>query len=51
VTFKDLQKLVQSNGNNNNNFNIDLQTKLQDKPFWIFDKEQHQQEDIRSKGE
>jgi hypothetical protein len=50
VTFKDLQKLFQSNGNNDNNFNIDLQTKLQDK-FWILDKEQHQQEDIRTKGE
>jgi hypothetical protein len=49
VTFKDLQKLVQSNGQIN--FKIDLQAKLQDKPFWIFDKEQHRLEDIRTKGE
>jgi hypothetical protein len=40
--------MVQSNGYTSS---IDLQTKLQDKPFWIFDKEQHQQEDIRTKGE
>jgi hypothetical protein len=49
VTFKDLQKLVQSNGQLNNS--IDLQTELQYKPFWIFDKEQHRQEDIRTKSE
>jgi hypothetical protein len=48
VTFKDLQKLVQSNGQN---LKVDLQVKLQGKPFWIFDKEQHRQEDIRTKGQ
>jgi hypothetical protein len=54
VTFKDLQKLVQSNANSNSplkNFLDDLQTKLQNKPFWIFDKEQHRLEDIRTKGQ
>jgi hypothetical protein len=50
VTFKDLQRLVQSNGNQYN-FTIDLQTKLQDKPFWIFDKEQHKQEHISTGGQ
>jgi hypothetical protein len=49
VTFKDLQKLVQSNGRIDNSIN--LQTKLQDKPFWIFDKEAHRLEDIRTKGQ
>jgi hypothetical protein len=39
---------VQSNGQMNS---IDLQTKLQDKPFWILDKEQHQQEYIRANGQ
>jgi hypothetical protein len=47
VTFKDLQKLVQSNGQTNT---VDL-ARLQDKPFWIFDKEQHKLEDIRTKGQ
>jgi hypothetical protein len=51
VTFRDLQKLVQSSTNGQINSSFDLQTKLQDKPFWIFDKEQHRQEDIRTKGQ
>jgi hypothetical protein len=48
VTFKELQRLVQSNGQINNS---ELQTKMQNKPFWIFDKEQHSLEDIRTKGQ
>jgi hypothetical protein len=48
VTFKDLQKLVQSNGQITSS---DLLSKLQNKPFWIFDKEQHRLEDIRTKGQ
>jgi hypothetical protein len=50
VTFKDLQKLVQSKGQVTSG---DLLAKLQDKPFWIFDndKEQHKQEHIRTKGQ
>jgi hypothetical protein len=50
VTFKDLQKAVQSNGQLNNN-SIDLQSRVHDKPFWIFDKAAHKQEDIRTQGE
>jgi hypothetical protein len=49
VTFKDLQKAIQSQaeqiaatGN--------LDAKLQGKPFWIFDKEQHRSLDIDTKG-
>jgi hypothetical protein len=49
VTFKDLQKAVQSNGQGNNN-SLDLIAKLQNKPFWIFDKEVHKQEHIRTNG-
>jgi hypothetical protein len=48
MTFKDLQKLVQSNGQIDHSI---LQTKLQGKPFWMFDKEQHRLEDIRTKGQ
>jgi hypothetical protein len=50
MTFKHLQKLinVQSNGQITSG---DLQTKLQNKPFWIFDREQHKQEDIRTNGQ
>jgi len=50
VTFKDLQKVVQSNTNGQITSD-DLQARLLDKPFWIFDRGQHRQEDIRTKGE
>jgi hypothetical protein len=49
VTFKDLQKLVQSNGQITSG-DIDLQATLQNKPFWIFEREQHRQEYIRTDG-
>jgi hypothetical protein len=48
VTFKDLQKVVQSNGNQQSFVDI---ASLQNKPFWIFDKEAHRLEDIRTKGQ
>jgi hypothetical protein len=48
VTFKDLQKIVQSNGQITS---IDIQTILHDKPFWIFEREQHRQEHIRTGGQ
>jgi hypothetical protein len=47
MTFKDLQKLVQSNGQITSS---NSQAKLQNKPFWIFDKEEHRQEHIRTNG-
>jgi hypothetical protein len=50
VTFKDLQKVVQSNGQITAGL-VDLQAKLQNKPFWIFDKEEHRQGHIRTKGQ
>jgi hypothetical protein len=53
VTFKDLQKVVQSQSNTNGqtNTSIDLQAKLHDKPFWIFNQEERKQEHIRTGGQ
>jgi hypothetical protein len=48
VTFKDLQKLVQSQPSLEQN---QLVTRLKDKPFWIWDQRQHKQEDIKTKGD
>jgi hypothetical protein len=48
VTFKDLQKLVQSQSSLEQN---QLGTRLKDKPFWIWDQRQHKQEDIKTKGD
>jgi hypothetical protein len=45
MTFKDLQKLIQSEGPTQNTY-----SGLQGKPFWIWDREQHRQEYIRTKG-
>jgi hypothetical protein len=39
VKFKDLQKLIQSEANDNENY-FSFQ-KLHGLPFWIFDKDQH----------
>jgi hypothetical protein len=48
MTFKDLKKRINSS-------NQKLQTqsfdKLQNKPFWIWNIEEHKLEDIRTKGE
>jgi hypothetical protein len=48
VTFKDLQKLVQSQSGPEQN---QLLLRLRDKPFWIWDPQQHRQEDIKTKGD
>jgi hypothetical protein len=48
MTWKELQKVVQSAPESSSN---ELVIKLRNKPFWIFDKEQHRQEDIRTKGQ
>jgi hypothetical protein len=49
VLFKNLQKLVsaQQQGSTSK----ELFTSLQGKPFWIWDREQHKQEDIRTDGD
>jgi hypothetical protein len=48
VTFKDLQRLVQSQYGPQQD---GLLEKLRDKPFWIWDQQQHKQEDIKTKGD
>lgn len=48
VTFKDLQKLVQSQSSPEQS---QLLQRLRDKPFWIWDQQQHRQEDIKTKGD
>ncbi|SRR5215204_5940626 len=48
MTFKDLQKLVQSRSNAEE---TQLFDKLRNKPFWIWNIEEHKQEDIKTKGD
>jgi hypothetical protein len=48
VTFKDLQKLVQSQSDPEQS---QLLQRLRYKPFWIWEPKQHRQEDIKTKGE
>ena len=45
MTFKDLQKLVQSQSNPKQYV---MFPRLKNKPFWIWDQKQHKQEDIRT---
>ena len=49
MTFKDLQKLVQSS-QSDPDYTKQLE-RLQNKPFWIWDQQQHKLEDIRAKGD
>jgi hypothetical protein len=48
VTFKDLQRLVQSESGLEQS---ELLQRLRGKPFWIWDQQQHRQEDVRTKGD
>jgi hypothetical protein len=48
VTFRDLQKLVQSQSNPEQNTLVE---RLREKPFWIWDQKNHKQEDIKTKGD
>jgi hypothetical protein len=48
VTFKDLQKIVQSRSSPAQE---ELLERLRDKPFWIRGQKQHRQEDIKTKGD
>lgn len=51
MTFKELQKLVQSETNNGlGSQEFKLFQKLQGLPFWTFDREQHKKEHIHTKG-
>jgi hypothetical protein len=47
MTFKDLKRRI-SNSNQQQTQSFD---KLQNKPFWIWNIEEHKLEDIRTKGE
>jgi hypothetical protein len=48
VTFKDLQKVIQSQWSPEQS---QLLQRLKDKPFWIWDQQQHRQEDFKTKGD
>jgi hypothetical protein len=48
VTFKDLQKLVTLDAITRQQSN--LFNRLRNKPFWIWNIEEHKLEDVRTKG-
>jgi hypothetical protein len=48
--FKDLQKLVQQSEQEHNSSNKVFE-KLRDKPFWIWNIEEHKQQDIDTNGD
>ena len=48
IVFKDLQKLVSHS--HQENTRKDLFQRLQDKPFWVWNIEEHKQEDITTNG-
>jgi hypothetical protein len=48
--FKDLQKLIQQSQQQRDS-NNEIFTRLQNKPFWIWDIEEHKQEYIDTKGD
>jgi hypothetical protein len=49
VTFKDLQKVIQTQQSGPEQSY--LLGRLRDKPFWIWDQNQHKQEDIKTSGD
>ena len=49
MMFKDLQKLVATQQRDNTH--RELYQRLQGKPFWVWDKQEYKQEDIRSSGD
>jgi hypothetical protein len=53
IVFKDLQKLVSHSlsQQQRESAHKELSERLKDKPFWIWDKQQHKQEDIRTDGD
>lgn len=48
MTFKDLKKIVSLETTRQQ---IKLFERLRDKPFWIWNVEEHKQEDIKTKGD
>jgi hypothetical protein len=51
VTFKDIQKIVGQQLDNDNPELQKLLSRLKDKPFWIWDEEEHKKADIENKGD
>jgi hypothetical protein len=51
MMFKDLHKLLQQQQEEQRTIHSELFTRLQDKPFWIWHKQQHMQEHVRTDGE
>jgi hypothetical protein len=49
IVFKDLHKLISQQQQENTR--KEPFERLQGKPFWIWDKQQHKQEDIRTNGD
>jgi hypothetical protein len=49
--FKHFQKLVQQSEQEHNLSNDVFNERLRDKPFWIWDVNEHRQEDINTKGD
>jgi hypothetical protein len=49
IVFKDLHKLVSQS--QQQSARKELFQRLQNKPFWIWDKQQHKQEDIKTNGD
>jgi hypothetical protein len=49
IVFKDLHKLVSHS--HRENTRKELFQRLQGKPFWIWDKQQHKLEDIKTNGD
>ena len=47
MMFKDLQKLVQSQSDS---AQVEILQRLKNKEFWIWDKQQHKLEDIKSRN-
>jgi hypothetical protein len=51
VTFKDLQKLIESQPDYNNPEQLQQLERLRDKAFWHWDRGEHKQKDITYKGD
>ena len=50
MIFKDLQKLAQQSQQQQENEHKESFQRLQDKPFWIWNVEEHKQEDVKTNG-
>jgi hypothetical protein len=51
IVFKDLQKLVSHSQREANTTSKELFQRLQGKPFWIWNIDEHKQEDIKTNGD